>query len=432
MNAQASSPPRSPMDPDPVAAAPASMTEREAWAVLQGANGLGPVGFGRLLRRHGCARTVIDIAQRPDGARALVAAGLPGDDLEPDEGDNREGARARRLDPGVAAGIVAAAQDAGAILEQIAELELQVMTLEDKDYPTRLLALELPPPVLFVRGERAALSADRTVAVVGTRRATEAGQRLAREIGLTISRAGGVVVSGLALGIDGAAHSGAVAARLPTVAVLGTGHAELYPRAHLPLAGDIVATGGCVISELVPFAKGTRGTFPRRNRVISGLSDATVVVEAPPRSGALITAGWAMEQGRECFLVPGPVGAPQSAGCLRFLREYHGQARIVATVVGLLEDLGFQAEIRPATVPSALDLGETEERLATLVSGGHATVDSLVATTGLAVSTVLSGLTLLEMRGLVAGAYGRYRAAGILVPGVEVRRRGRRADAART
>ena len=431
MSVHESATPRSPADGDPVPTATASLTEREAWAVLQTANGLGPVGFGRLLRRHGRARTVIEIAQRPDGARALVGAGLPGDDLEPDEGDDREGARARRLDPEVAAGIVTAARGAAVILEQIAELGLEVMTLEDQDYPTRLLALELPPPVIFLRGDRAALSAERTVAVVGTRRATEAGRRLAREIGITISRAGGVVVSGLAIGIDGAAHSGAVAARLPTVAVLGSGHGELYPRAHVPLAGDIVATGGCVISELAPFVSGTRGTFPRRNRVISGLSDATVVVEAPRESGALITAEWALEQGRDCFLVPGPVGAPESAGCLRFLREYHGQARIVATVVGLLEDLGFQAEVRPATLPSAIDLGETEQRLAALVSDGHATVDSLVARTGLAVSTVLSGLTLLEMRGLVAGAYGRYRPTGILVPAVEARRGGRRSVTAR-
>ena len=418
--------PRGPDESDLARVATASVTERDAWAVLQTVNGLGPVGFGRLLRRHGSACAILDIAHGPDAAKALVAAGLAaGEDPEPDEGGARQGSRARHLDPEIAEGIVAAARDAPALLEQVAAAGLEVMTLEDRDYPTRLLALELPPPVLFLRGDRAALSSEHTVAVVGTRRATEAGRRLAREIGLTISRAGGLVVSGLALGIDGAAHAGAVAARLPTVAVLGTGHTQLYPKAHMALAADIVATGGCVISELPPRVAGTRWSFPRRNRVISGLSDATVVVEAPRGSGALITAEWALEQGRECFLVPGPVGAPESAGCLRFLREYHGQARIVATVVGLLEDLGYQAEVRPAAHPSVLELGGTEERLAALVSGGHATVDSLVAATGFAVSTVLSGLTLLEMRGLVAGAYGRYRPTGILLPAVETRKRDR-------
>jgi DNA processing protein len=210
------------------------------------------------------------------------------------------------------------------------------------------------------------------------------------------------------------------------VAVLGSGHGRLYPAAHRPLADEIVATGGAVISELAPGVSGTQGTFPRRNRLISGLAGATVVIEAPVRSGALITAAHALEQGRECFLVPGQIGARQSEGCLRFLRENHGQARIVASVADLLDDLGFDVRVRPASHASVLDLGPTEERLASLVVAGHSSVDRLVAETGLPVATVLSGLTLLEMRGLIAAAYGRYRPIGVLLPAVEARGQGRR------
>lgn len=405
--------------------------ERQAWAILATVNGLGPVGFGRLLRRHGSALAVLDMARRPTGARDLIAAGLIDD--EPRDTDDPEGAtsssRFVRFDPDVAAGVVSAAAAASPILRRMSALDLDLMTLDDPDYPGRLLELEMPPPVLFVRGDRAALSAERPIAVVGTRRATEGGRRLAREIGTAISKAGGVVVSGLALGIDGAAHAGAVDAGLATVAVLGSGHGELYPRAHNGLADAIVAAGGCVVSELAPDVPGNKGTFPRRNRVISGLATATVVVEAPPGSGALITADWALLQGRECFLVPGPIGARTSEGCLAFLRTYHGQARIVASVLGLLEDLGFFVDLRPAARPSALSLGETEARLASLVVAGHATVDSLAAATGLPVSTILSGLTMLEMRGLVAAAYGRYRPHGILLPDVKQVRRARPTNA---
>lgn len=405
--------------------APSDLAEREAWTILSTAEGVGPATFARLLRRHGDARTVLDVAMRPAGVADLVAAGLLAD--EPFEQTDDEIRRPRnvRLDGDVAADIARAALDGPRILKRMRLLGVEVMTLDDGDYPLRLLALDHPPPVLFVRGARDVLSAEHPVAVVGTRHPTEAGRRLAAEIATAISSAGGVVVSGLALGIDGAAHGGALDAKRPTIAVLGSGHGRLYPRAHAPLADHIVAEGGCVISELGPDTAGTRGTFPQRNRVISGLADAVVVVEAPRRSGALSTADWALLQGRELFLVPGPIGAPASEGCLVFLRSYHGQARIVASVHTLIEDLGFEVEVRPGARPSMMDLGETETRIASLVLAGHASVDALVAVTSFPVSTVLSCLTLLEMRGLVAGAYGRYRPYGLLLPKVEPKRRRR-------
>jgi DNA processing protein len=391
--------------------APRPWVERDAWAVLTTVNGLGPVGFARLVRIHGTAMAVLDLVLGVRGKERLADAGLA-----PDNYDPQEASAGRRLDPEVVDAILAAARAAERILARLAKLGLQILTLEDPDYPPRLLALEMPPPVLFVRGDSGALLAERSVAVVGTRHPTEAGRWLASSIAHAIAKGGGVVVSGLAVGIDGAAHNAAVEAHEPTVAVLGSGHGALYPKAHALLAERIVDGGGAVISELGPDVPGNQGTFPRRNRVISGLADATVVVEAPRKSGALITAAWALEQGRECFIVPGAIGTPTAAGSLDFLRANHGQARIVSTIPGLLEDLGLLDPRRPPIETAAVGLGTVEGRLAALVADGHATVDDLVATTGLAVATVLSGLTLLEMRGLVAAAYGRYRPHGLLMP----------------
>ena len=153
---------------------------------------------------------------------------------------------------------------------------------------------------------------------------------MASRLGHGLVEAGAAVVSGLAVGIDGAAHAAAVDAGGTTVAVIGSRpRASCIPRAHSRLADSIVAAGGAVVSELGPDIGPSQGTFPRRNRIISGLADATVVVEAPARSGALITASWALEQGRECFLVPGAIDAPASAGCLAFLREFPERTRIV-------------------------------------------------------------------------------------------------------
>jgi DNA processing protein len=250
---------------------------------------------------------------------------------------------------------------------------------------------------------------------VGTRRPTELGRRVAARIAAALADVGAAVVSGLAMGIDGSAHAACVAAGVPTVAVLGSGHARLFPRAHAGLADGIVAGGGAIVSEFYPDVQATKGTFPRRNRLISGLADATVVVEAPLRSGALITASWALEQGRPCFLVPGPIDAPASAGCLAFLRENEGVAQIVATVPDLIADLELLGS-RPggARTVAEVELGLVERALVNALARGATTTDELARATGQPVATILGALTLLEMRGLVSVAYGRHRLAGRL------------------
>nr|MBA2299510.1 DNA-protecting protein DprA [Chloroflexota bacterium] len=227
------------------------------------------------------------------------------------------------------------------------------------------------------------------------------------------------VVSGLAFGIDGAAHEATVRAGGTTVAVIGGGHAVLAPRSHARLAAAIIAAGGAVVSELAPDVEPSRGTFPRRNRIISGLSDATVVVEAPARSGALITASWALEQGRSCYLVPGAIDAPASAGCLSFLREWEPEAHLVAGVPQLIADLGFAQPVTggddAVAAATTQSLGTVEGAIAAQLVAGRVTVDELVAVTDLPVATVLTALVLLERRGLAVGVHGRYRPSGSLL-----------------
>jgi DNA processing protein len=395
------------------------LDERYAWAILATAFGVGPAGLLWLVGRFGTARELLRIAGRPNGPRLILH-----------EAELRAPAvvepAAWHLSLEIAEAIATAARDGPHLVRRIERLGLRVMTADDVDYPSRLLGIEEPAPVLYVRGNVDALTAERSVAVVGTRRPTEAGLRLATEIATAIGEAGGVVVSGLAYGIDAAAHQAAVDGGWPTVAVLGSGHARLYPAAHRQLAENILAKGGCVVSEHPPDAPGAAHTFPQRNRIISGLADATVVVEAPHRSGALITADHALRQGRECFITPGPIGARATNGSLQYLRDFPERARIVASVPLLLTDLGFDVEVRPGATPASVATSSVERQLVELVVAGTVTVDQLVVRTGLAVSTVLSALTLLEMRGLVVGAYGRYRPGEALRDRVAPKRRATR------
>ncbi len=386
--------------------------ERRAWVVLASVASLGPATAALLVRVVGSARQVVELAAGRDGVRALTALVAPADVPR---------AGAPIVDEPLASAIAAAARAPEPLLVAVEEAGLRVLVIDDPAYPARLRAIEIPPPVLFVRGSVAALDADRAVAIVGTRRPSEAGRRTAAALAGAMARTGAAVVSGLAVGIDGTAHAATLAEDGRTVAVLGGGHGRLYPRSHAALAAAIVDAGGAVVSELPPGTAPTRWQFPRRNRIISGLADAVVVVEAAPGSGALVTANWALEQGRECFLVPGPLGARASAGCLAFLRAHHGLARIVAGVPELLDDLGLVEGSRrsarpgpPSRASILAGLGATERAVAAVVVEGAVSVDGIVAATDLPVATVLGALSLLEARGLVGAGYGRYFPIGRL------------------
>ena len=386
-----------------------SIAERDAWAVLAGVSGLGPVGFGAVLARYGSAIAILREAAA-DGGPVRLARLLS-------EAHGGPSAGRDRVADEVATAIAEATQTAETLLRRIRELGIEVVTLDDPTFPVRLAAIEMPPHVLYVLGDAGALDAPAAVAVVGTRRATDAGRAVAARLATDLAAVGACVVSGLAVGIDGAAHAAALYAGGVTVAVIGSGHARLHPRAHSRLADKIVASGGALVSELAPDVEPSKGTFPRRNRIISGLADATVVVEAPARSGALLTASWALEQGRDCYLVPGAIDAPASAGCLAFLREFRAETRIVAGIPQLIDDLGLAAKLaEPGVTTRAAatlaDVGAAAGRLGRELVLGRRTVDELVAVTGWPVASVLAGLTMLERRGLAVGMHGRFRPAG--------------------
>jgi DNA processing protein len=406
----------------PGAARPLSGDDRDALAVLLAVHGLGPLTLQRLVTQIGSPSGVLDVARSGGGAAAIRDAAGTRDDGWP------------ALPKPVAEGIVEAAAAADAILHDVRRLGLRIITPSDPDFPARLTAIEIPPAALFVVGDANSLAAETVVAVVGTRRPSEAGRRVAGRIAAALARAGAAVVSGLAVGIDGAAHAAVVAESARTIAFIGGGHARLFPRAHERLAAAIVDAGGAVMSEYPPGTEPTRGTFPQRNRLISGSSDAVVVVEAGARSGALLTASWALEQGRECFVVPGPIDARASAGCLGFLRDWHGAARIVAGVPQLLDDLGLPAgaallpsaaaergvrgissTVAPVSVAALLvEADPAQHAVALALLAGATTVDELVAVTGQTVASVLRAVTRLESRGLVHGQNGLYRVAGRL------------------
>lgn len=378
--------------------------ERIAWAALASIAELSPATFIDLVRSHGSARAVLEAAQR--GAHALGAVGPIGPPIEL---------------PGL---LAEAAERRAAIGAAVAAQGLAVVTADDPAYPARLRSIDLPPPVLFVLGTVEEIDAERCVAIVGTRRPTDAGRRLAGRIAGAIARHDAVVLSGLAIGVDGAAHAAAVAERRPTVAVIAGGHDRLYPSAHERLAEEIVRSGGAVVSEMAPGTPHLGHYFIRRNRLVAGLADAAVVVEAPLRSGALSTARWALGQGRECFVVPGPIDAPASAGCLALLRDYAPMTRVVAGIGELVEDLGLlsgqgrgRSGRRRRVEIATADLGLVEVAVADAVAGGRSSVDDIALATGHPTASVLAALTALEMRGLVVDIYGRYRSAGILASG---------------
>jgi len=273
----------------------------------------------------------------------------------------------------------------------------------ERGYPTLLARIPDPPPSLWIRGDAdPGVLAEPAVAIVGARACSGYGRTVARMLASGTAAAGAVVVSGLARGIDGEAHRGALAAPGRTVAVLGCGVDRDYPAAHAELAHAIVAGGGLVVSEYAPGVEPAPWRFPARNRIIAGLAAATVVVEARERSGALITADFALEDGREVLAVPGEVTSALSAGTNALLRQGATPATSAADV---LEALGL--ETRPVAAEEPDD--PTSVAILAALAAGSTTADGLVRATGLAAGDVATALTLLELAGRVAVEEGVVR-----------------------
>ncbi len=274
---------------------------------------------------------------------------------------------------------------------------MAVIALRDPSFPSLLRMIPDPPPALFVRGR---LDDAPAVAIVGSRRATPYGRAAAEHLAADLALAGIAVVSGLARGIDGAAHRAAIEGGGRTVAVLGCGLDVVYPREHRQLA-DAVAAHGALASEFAPGTPPLPGHFPRRNRLISGLALGVVVVEGTEDSGALVTVDYALEQGREVFAVPGSIFSRRSRAPHSLLRQ---GAHVAETVADIQQELGLAitASGRDESASASRSGGDTgEARLLETLEGGPASFDELVEATALPAATVVSLVTVLEVRGLV-------------------------------
>jgi DNA processing protein len=278
---------------------------------------------------------------------------------------------------------------------------VSVLTRADPRYPSLLRQLHDPPQRLYIRGERVDVLAEPAVAVVGARSCSGYGAHVARSLARELAAAGVVVVSGLARGIDGEAHRGALDAGGATVAVLGCGIDRDYPRRHADLARRIGETG-LVVSEYPPGVEPAPWRFPARNRIIAGLGLATVVVEARERSGALITADFALELGRDVFAVPGEITSRRAAGTNNLLRQ--GAAPLVTTG-DLLAAIGIEAP--PKRRPR---LSSAAARVLERLGEGASGADELVRASGLSSAEVAAALVELEIEGLASAAEGLYRA----------------------
>ncbi len=374
------------------------MTDRH-WLALVRAAGVGPALGRTLLARCGptaeAAFAAGRSAWRAAGASDAACAALAAPDWAGVEGD----------------------------LAWLAQPGHHFLPFNDARYPARLNSIADAPLALFVAGDPEALSLPQ-LGIVGSRNPTSGGLEHARDFAAHLSRSGLVITSGLALGIDAAAHEGALSAGGLTLAVLGTGPDQIYPLRHQALAARIVQSGA-LLSEFPPGTPALAEHFPRRNRLISGMSLGILVVEAALRSGSLITARLAMEQGREVFAIPGSVHNPLAKGCHRLIRD---GAKLVESVQDIFEELG--AALGPAFVPQPKPVDNARPLLNTAGAGGIGAaadpdyarllsamghepqrLDRLVESTGLTVEAVSSMLLILELQGQVAvvpgGAYQR-------------------------
>lgn len=327
---------------------PATEIELAAWLRLSLAPGLKPAALRLLLQAFGLPEAIFE--QTPEALAAIAGEAAARAALAPTGADfdtQLDAVMAWREQPGN-----------------------QIVTLDDPAYPPALLTMSDPPPLLYIKG-RLNLLHTRAVALVGSRSATPQGVEDAERFARELSAAGVTVVSGLALGIDGAAHRGSLAGIGGTVAVIGTGADLVYPSAHHALARQI-AVQGAIVSEWPLGTPARAANFPQRNRLIAGLVSGVVIVEAAMRSGSLITARLANEMGRDIFALPGSIHAPLSRGCHRIIKQ---GAKLVETPDEVLEELGFARRGAARTAPSsahAVLWGDADPTIAPEVRGATA------------------------------------------------------------
>ena len=354
------------------------------WLILYHAPGMGAVTFLRLIEHFGDAREIIQAS-----TGHLQASGLPPEAITYLKQPDRQ-----QIDRDFA---------------WLDQPRNRLITCRDPDYPQLLLQIPDSPPLLYIHGNVDILS-NLQLAMVGSRNPTVSGRRTASEFAGCLAQAGLTITSGLALGIDSASHTGALEAGKPTIAVMGTGLDRVYPAGNRDLAHRI-AEHGALVSEFPIGTPPRPENFPQRNRIISGLSLGTLVVEAATRSGSLISARCAAEQGREVFAIPGSIHNPLSRGCHALIRQ---GAKLVETAQDILDELGTLAAATTVTarpidtesVEHASELPADYMQLLDLMGYCHASVDMLVETSGLTPAVVSSMLLQLELKGFIASCPG--------------------------
>lgn len=305
---------------------------------------------------------------------------------------------------------------------RLADHGIELLTLDDSRYPAALRQIHDPPFLLYLKGTITPADAA-AVGVVGSRRMTHYGREQARKFSFHLARAGFTIISGLARGIDTAAHEAALAAGGRTIAVLGSGIGNVYPPENQALA-DRIAGSGAILSEFPVLYVPDKQSFPLRNRIVAGMSSGLLVVEAPARSGSLITANQALEQGRTVFAIPGPIDRPSSEGCHRLIQQ---GATLVCTPDDVIDELGLeinalpldfttsvsksisrQASSEPAPPTRIVDLSELERLLLSELALGDATIDHLSEATQVPAGRIGATLLQLEMKRLVRQLPGKY------------------------
>lgn len=310
--------------------------------------------------------------------------------------------------PGIGSQLARAIAEAATTVDLASELQrcdrhkIDLYTMGCEPYPKSLVEIHDPPSILYCRGDLLPRD-DLSIAIVGTRHASPYGLRQAERLARGLALAGFTIVSGLARGIDAAAHRGALNAGGRTIAVLGSGILNIYPPEHGELSLEIAASGA-VLTEFPSLQSPKRGAFPQRNRIISGLSLGVIVVEAAERSGALISANQAVDQNREVFAVPGPIDNRVSAGCHQLIRD---GATLVRSVDDVIEQLGplasatLDQDERPIRHPAELQLNEQERAVLQAIATESTPMDAILVQTGLPVHRVLGTLSVLEMKHLI-------------------------------
>lgn len=371
------------------------MTPKDAYLALNLLPGIGPIRVRRLLERFQTPQQILAAKRR----ELLEVPGI-GQEMAEQIGDWEN--------------LVDLAEEKRRLIDH----DITLVTLDDVNYPVALRAIHDPPFLLYMKGSLT--SADNAaIGVVGSRRMTHYGRDQAKKLSFQLARAGFSIVSGLARGIDTAAHEAALAANGRTIAVLGSGIGNVYPPENQALA-DRIALSGAVLSEFPVLYVPDKQSFPLRNRIVAGLSQGLLVVEAPVRSGSLITANQALEQGRAVFAVPGPIDRPTSEGCHRLIQQ---GATLVCTAQDIIDELGMEInslalEFSPESGASSdastekprrqVDLSEPERQILSELTRGDATIDSLAEATGINTGRVGATLLQLELKSLVKQLPGKY------------------------